>query len=150
MFRDWTKIYVSYRRNFPHFNRENNAINESYFGYEEEATIGVSIPPSHLFLDDGYNDIEDIELDNLNELSTTNNNVSKILNKETLAPLFDDIARDIDDYLKETSFKMEQLIKLYRQNSLPGFDDKSHDARKFEDLSISVLQLFQKKFFLIL
>lgn len=94
--------------------------------------------------------MEDIELDNLNELSTTNNNVSKILNKETLPPLFVDIARDIDDYLKETSFKMEQLIKLYRQNSLPGFDDKSHDARKFEDLSISVLQLFQKNFFLIL
>ena len=150
MFRDRTNLYVSYRRTFPHFNREDNVVSGSRIGYDEESNLGTSIYPSDPLLDDGSNNMEDIELDNLNELSTTNNDISKRLNRGTLPPLFVDIARDIDDYLKETSFKMEQLIKLYRQNSLPGFDDKSHDARKFEDLSISVLQLFQKNFFLIL
>ena len=144
MFRDRTNLYVSYRRTFPHFNRENNVVSGSRIGYDEESNLGTSIYPSDPLLDDGYNNMEDIELDNLNELSTTNNDISKRLHRGTLPPLFVDIARDIDGYLKETSFKMEQLMKLYRQNSLPGFDDKTHDAREIEDLSVSVLQLFQK------
>lgn len=144
MFRDRTNLYVSYRRTFPHFARESKDADKTHIDYDEESNLGTSIPLSDPFLDNGYDNIEDIELDNLTELNTTNNDVSKRLNRGTLPPLFVDIARDIDDYLKETSLKMEQLMKLYRQNSLPGFDDKSHDAREIEDLSVSILQLFQQ------
>ena len=144
MFRDRTNLYVSYRRTFPHFNRESTVIGKPRLRYDEESNLGVSISPSDPFLNDAYNNMEDIELNNLTELNTTNNDVSRRLNRRTLPPLFVDIARDIDDYLKETSLKMEQLMKLYRQNSLPGFDDKSYDAKEIEDLSVSILQLFQQ------
>lgn len=38
----------------------------------------------------------------------------------------------------------EQLAKVYRKNSLPGFEDKSHDEALIEDLSFKVIQMLQK------
>ena len=34
--------------------------------------------------------------------------------------------------------------KVYRKNSLPGFEDKSHDEALIEDLSFKVIQMLQK------
>lgn len=137
MFRDRTNLYVSYRRTFPHYSRDSHGGNGP-FGDDAESTFDP-MSPTDPFLDDEHNHMDDIELDNFDELHTTQRK-----NKGTLPPLFVDIARDIDDYLKEVSFNMEQLMKLYRKNSLPGFDDKTHDEKEIEDLSLRILQNFQK------
>ncbi|CAL9730481.1 t-SNARE affecting a late Golgi compartment protein 2 [Monosporozyma unispora] len=137
MFRDRTNLYVSYRRTFPHYNRESYGRNDPFGDNAESAFDPLS--PTDPFLDDEHNHMDDIELDNLDELQTTRRK-----NRDTLPPLFVDIARDIDDYLSEVSLDMEQLMKLYRKNSLPGFDDKTHDEKEIEDLSLKILQYFQK------
>lgn len=110
--------------------------------YDLEGSNFALGSPTDPFLDDEHNQMEDIELDNLDEMHSTLPGQSR--NKDTLPPLFVDIARDVDDYLKEVNVKMEQLMKLYRKNSLPGFDDKTHDEKEIEDLSLSVLQFFQR------
>lgn len=80
------------------------------------------------------------------ENPTMGSNGLKVDKLNTLPPLFVDIARDIDDYLKEIETLLEQLIKLYRKNSLPGFEDKSPDEQEIESVSFQVLQLFQKSY----
>lgn len=142
MFRDRTNLYVSYRRTFPHYNN-----GSSQFGGYNDQESGLSpMSPTDPFLDgmdDEHNHMEDIELDTFDGMKSPNlNNRNGKFN--TLPPLFVDIARDIDDYLKEVSHYMEQLMKLYRKNSLPGFDDKTHDEKEIEDISFKILQYFQK------
>lgn len=62
----------------------------------------------------------------------------------TLPPVFIDVAQDIDEYLGRIREHMTKLHKLYQKNSLPGFEDKTHDEKIIEDLSYQVIQLFQK------
>lgn len=64
----------------------------------------------------------------------------------TLPPLFVDIARDIDEYLHEIETFLEHLMKLYRKNSLPGFEDKTPDEQEIEKISLDILQLFQRSY----
>lgn len=62
----------------------------------------------------------------------------------TLPPVFIDVAQDIDEYLGRAREQMNKLHKLYQKNSLPGFEDKTHDEKVIEELSYQVIQLFQK------
>lgn len=71
-------------------------------------------------------------------------NMSSQKGTEALPPLFVDLTQDVDEHLLQVDRLMAQLSKLYRKNSLPGFQDKSHDEKEIEDLSYQVIQLFQK------
>lgn len=66
--------------------------------------------------------------------------------RDYLPPAFVDLTQDVDDYLVEVQSLMKQLSKLYQKNSLPGFEDKSHDEKEIEALSYEVIQLFQKSY----
>ncbi|CCF59979.1 hypothetical protein KAFR_0I01990 [Kazachstania africana CBS 2517] len=118
MFRDRTNLFLSYRRTFSHFadslGTKNNNINDEFVG-----------------------DGNDIELESYPMITHNQEN-------NTLPPLFVDIARDIDEYLDQTNRRMEQLMKLYRKNSLPGFEDNTKDEKMIEELSIKILELFQR------
>lgn len=65
---------------------------------------------------------------------------------DALPPQFVDITLDIDEYLVQVNRLVGQLTKLYRKNSLPGFQDKSHDEKEIEELSYKIIQLFQKSY----
>ena len=130
MFRDRSNLFVSYRRTFPHSTGSVSS---------PSVTRPLGSPSKYdPFLVDDTN----IELGNyplLGEHEEGKNN-------DKMPPLFVDIARDIDTYLSEIDGLMERLVKLYRKNSLPGFEDKSHDEELIENLSLEVLQLFQRSY----
>ncbi|GMM55148.1 Tlg2 protein [Maudiozyma humilis] len=133
MFRDRTNLFISYRRTFPRFG-------------DSLASTGSTSNTNDHFLEDEI-ELEDFPMTHGNsENPTMGSNGLKVDKLNTLPPLFVDIARDIDDYLKEIETLLEQLIKLYRKNSLPGFEDKSPDEQEIESVSFQVLQLFQKSY----
>lgn len=117
MFRDRTNLFLSYRRTFPH--------NANFSGLNR----GKDDP----FMDGN----EDEEAFPMVDMAPNNG-------RDVLPPSFVDLTQDVDDYLSEVQGLMKQLSKLYQKNSLPGFEDKSHDEREIEDLSYQVIQLFQK------
>lgn len=119
MFRDRTNLFLSYRRTFPHtasFGRSKGAKDDPFMGNNEDEEAFPMV--------DMNNDLV----------------------SDSLPPAFYDMAQDIDDYLSEIQNLMKQLSKLYQKNSLPGFEDKSHDEREIEDVSYQVIQLFQKSY----
>lgn len=131
MFRDRTNLFISYRRTFPRF-RDSLASTSSNYNNNDT------------FLED------EIELENFPMINdddeVTDSHKLKTSGLNTLPPLFVDMARDIDEYLKEIDVHLEQLVKLYRKNYLPGFEDKTHDEKEIEGLSFNILQLFQRSY----
>ncbi|CCC67448.1 hypothetical protein NCAS_0A08900 [Naumovozyma castellii] len=123
MFRDRTNLFLSYRRTFPH-----NA---------QFSTIGSGRKPFQDNENVGDLDLEAYPMVDMDSTSSS----GKL---DTLPPLFVEIARDIDEYLIEVASLMGKLTKLYKKNSLPGFEDKSRDESVIEDLSYKVIQNFQK------
>ncbi|XDT14720.1 t-SNARE coiled-coil homology domain profile [Nakaseomyces glabratus] len=119
MFRDRTNLYLSYRRTFPH----NVRLSSTYRDDSDKATTEFDI---------------DNEAYPMIEMGVHSKG------KNTLPPVFIDIARDIDDYLDKVREHTAKLHKLYQKNSLPGFEDKTHDEKLIEDISFKVIQLFQK------
>lgn len=61
-----------------------------------------------------------------------------------LPPQFMDFTEQIDEHLKSAETQMIQLTKLYRKNSLPGFEDKTSDEQEIEELSYRIIKLFQQ------
>lgn len=117
MFRDRTNLYLSYRRTFPH----NPRPSMTRFRDEQDKTVDFDV---------------DSEAYPMVDMESTKRN--------TLPPGFIDVAQDIDEYLDSARSHMNKLHKLYQKNSLPGFEDKTHDEKVIEDLSYQVIQLFQK------
>lgn len=114
MFRDRTNLFLSYRRTFPHNAKFN---------------VRSSEGKMNTFLDE----MDDEEAFPMVEMSG-----------DVLPPRFVDLTQDIDENLSQVERLMKQLNGLYRKNSLPGFEDKSHDEKEIEDLSYQVIQLFQR------
>ncbi|SMN18970.1 similar to Saccharomyces cerevisiae YOL018C TLG2 Syntaxin-like t-SNARE that forms a complex with Tlg1p and Vti1p and mediates fusion of endosome-derived vesicles with the late Golgi [Maudiozyma saulgeensis] len=136
MFRDRTNLFISYRRTFPRFGDslmstepypKNNNNNDTFLDDEIEME---SYPMMNEDIDGGQEKDGKLKTDRLN----------------TLPPLFVDIARDIDEYLHEIETLLEHLMKLYRKNSLPGFEDKTPDEQEIEKISLNILQLFQRSY----
>ena len=139
MFRDRTNLFISYRRTFPRF------------GDSLMSTDPQSHSSNHnkdTFLDDEI-ELEDYPMFNENSESSGPNGNLKRDGLNTLPPLFVDIARDIDEYINEIEVLLEHLMKLYRKNSLPGFEDKTPDEQEIEGTSFKILQLFQKSYTVI-
>lgn len=127
MFRDKTNLFISFRRTFPHTgNLKRTTVNE----------LGTPLLHSDLL-----NDEYDMEMGEFGYSHEDQFDSGKLL-----PPLFIDIAHDIDGFLSEIELQMEQLMKLYRKNALPGFDDKTHDTQLIEDISLKILQFFQKSY----
>ncbi|EDO14587.1 hypothetical protein Kpol_295p3 [Vanderwaltozyma polyspora DSM 70294] len=120
MFRDRTNLFLSYRRTFPHNTSKYSTSNR-----------GSKI--------DRYEDFDDEMFPMMDD--DTDEGQDRV---DLLPPPFLDLAEDIDEYLHETDKLMKQLSKLYKKNSLPGFEDKSHDEKEIEEISFNVTQLFQK------
>lgn len=118
MFRDRTNLFLSYRRTFPHHARFSTRSNDSK-------------------VDPFQEELDDEEAFPMVDMSGEGR-------KNLLPPRFVDLVQDIDDNLEQVERLMKQLNSLYRKNSLPGFEDKSHDEKEIEDLSYQVIQLFQK------
>ena len=121
MFRDRTNLFIAYRRTFPHhggpFSVE--AVGGSTFDKqpeEEEGLIGHSP-----YKDDENETIEMTQLPpNMLEL------------EEDSEAVLSGLVRDIND-----------LGKLYRDNMLPGFNDKSEDEAKINEMSMKITKKFQ-------
>lgn len=128
MFRDRTNLYISYRRTFPHRGQLKRTTNE----------LGTPLLQSDIFSDE-----YDMEM---GEFNNSDDDLNQFKSGKLLPPLFIDIARDIDGFMTEIDNQMEQLMKLYRKNALPGFDDKTHDTQLIEDISLKILQYFQKSY----
>lgn len=136
MFRDRTNLFISYRRTFPRF------------GDSLMSTDPQGNNPNYnkdTFLDDEI-ELEDYPMFNDNSDGPGQNGNLKKDGLNTLPPLFVDIARDIDEYITEIETLLEHLMKLYRKNSLPGFEDKTPDEQEIEGTSFKILQLFQKSY----
>lgn len=122
MFRDRTNLFLSYRRTFPH--------NRSF----------------HTTVQDPFADPPDLE-----NGSTLNNDDDEAYpmmdmssSKRTpLPPKFFDYTQQIDENLSNVNQQMVQLAKLYRKNSLPGFQDKTHDEKEIEEISYDIIKAFQ-------
>ncbi|CAI4052815.1 hypothetical protein SUVZ_15G1340 [Saccharomyces uvarum] len=128
MFRDRTNLFLSYRRTFPH---------------------NITIPSGKAPLSDD----RDIEMGSYPMADMSHDISARLMDGQdskrgssgdALPPIFIDIAQDVDDYLLEVRRLSEQLAKVYRKNSLPGFEDKSHDEALIEDLSFKVIQMLQR------
>ncbi|QLG72087.1 hypothetical protein HG535_0C04410 [Zygotorulaspora mrakii] len=117
MFRDRTNLFLSYRRTFPH-----------NIKYTRTNTLDKG------GLLESQDDTEDFQMVDMSPRHMS----------DVLPPHFVDLTLDIDEYLVQVERLMSQLTKLYRKNSLPGFQDKSHDENEIEDISYKVIQLFQK------
>ncbi|SCV04961.1 LANO_0G15434g1_1 [Lachancea nothofagi CBS 11611] len=120
MFRDRTNLFLSYRRTFPHNHRHQKSnAHESFFDIEEGG------------LDESFPMI------NMGETS------------QGPSSRFTDLTQEIDGNLKQAESQMLQLTKLYRKNSLPGFEDKAADEQEIEDLSFRIIQFFQRCYTII-
>lgn len=128
MFRDRTNLFLSYRRSFPH----NITFSSGKAPLGDDQDIEMGTYPM-------MNMSHDISARLTDERKNKHENHS-----DALPPIFIDIAQDVDDYLLEVRRLSEQLAKVYRKNSLPGFEDKSHDEALIEDLSFKVIQMLQK------
>lgn len=117
MFRDRTNLFLSYRRTFPH--------NASF-------SVRPSDGKTNPFLDE----VEDEEAFPMVDMSGAKADV--------LPPRFVDLTEEIVENLGQIERLIKQLNGLYRKNSLPGFEDKSHDEKEIEDLSYQIIQLFQR------
>lgn len=118
MFRDRTNLYLSYRRTFPRnlrYSRSTAVKNEQSYD-----------------LENGNVDFEMETFVNGEDAHTG-----------LLPPLYVEIAREIDTHLSHVKSKSVQLAKLYKNNSLPGFEDRTNDEKLIEDLSFQVIKLFQ-------
>lgn len=115
MFRDRTNLFLSYRRTFPHNARYSSS--------------------SRGLFEDPFAD-QDEEAYPMQEVGAKSS--------DALPPSFVDITQEVDENLAEIDHLMVQLSKLYRKNSLPGFEDKSHDEKEIESLSFKLIQLFQR------
>ncbi|QLL33932.1 hypothetical protein HG536_0F02570 [Torulaspora globosa] len=118
MFRDRTNLFLSYRRTFPHNAR-----------FSIRSNDGKTNP----FLDE----VEDEEAFPMVDMSDANKG-------DVLPPRFVDLTQEVVDNLDQVERLMKQLNGLYRKNSLPGFEDKSHDEKEIEQLSYQIIQLFQR------
>ncbi|CAI4051111.1 hypothetical protein SKDZ_15G1360 [Saccharomyces kudriavzevii ZP591] len=127
MFRDRTNLFLSYRRTFPH---NITFPSRAPLGDDRDIEMG-SYPMADL-----SHDISARLMDERENKDTSHS--------DALPPIFIDIAQDVDDYLFEVRRLSEQLARVYRKNSLPGFDDKSHDEALVEDLSFKIIQILQK------
>ena len=124
MFRDRTNLFLSYRRTFPH--------SAKYSTYSKGANF------------DSYSDEDDLSRadETVPMIDLEANQVGS--GADSLPPSFIDLTYDIDEYLMKIEHLMKQLAKLYKKNSLPGFEDKSHDEKEIEEVSFDVTQLFQR------
>ncbi|SCU91078.1 LAME_0E11188g1_1 [Lachancea meyersii CBS 8951] len=115
MFRDRTNLFLSYRRTFPRtYERTKSSEPDSFFDIEENGA-----DESHPMIDMGES-------------------------SQSPSSVFTSLTQDIDRSLAEAESQMLQLTKLYRKNSLPGFEDKATDEQEIEDLSMRIIQLFQR------
>ncbi|SCU99028.1 LADA_0H17084g1_1 [Lachancea dasiensis] len=115
MLRDRTNLFLSYRRTFPHPSRYNSNHERNAFSDLEDGAAEESHP--------------------MINMGTTS---------ESPPTQFLGLTGVIDDNLKQAESKMLQLTKLYRKNSLPGFEDKAADEQEIEELSYSIIQLYQR------
>ncbi|KAG0660385.1 hypothetical protein C6P45_001590 [Maudiozyma exigua] len=136
MFRDRTNLFISYRRTFPRFG-------DTLMSTEPHGNSPNNNKDTFL---DGEIELEDYPMFNDNADDSEQNGNLKTDGLNTLPPLFVDIARDIDEYINEIETLLEHLMKLYRKNSLPGFEDKTPDEQEIEATSFKILQLFQKSY----
>lgn len=120
MFRDRTNLFIAYRRTFPHhggpFSDNTGGSTFDRLSEEEEGLIGQS----------PYKDDENETI----EMSQLPPNMMK-LQQESEAML-NGLVQDIND-----------LGKLYRNNMLPGFNDKSEDEAKINKVSMKITKKFQ-------
>ncbi|CCH59933.1 hypothetical protein TBLA_0C01180 [Henningerozyma blattae CBS 6284] len=136
MFRDRTNLFLSYRRTFPHNTNYNLITTHGLEDYGGALENGIHDEESYPMIDMNTTSNTGVKsTDGSNLLSTTT---------ETMPPEFVGYTNDIDEYLLQAARLMESLGKLYRKNSLPGFEDKSHDEQEIEDLSYRITQYFQR------
>ena len=128
MFRDRTNLFLSYRRTFPH--NITFSSGKAPLGNDRDIEMG-----SYPMVNMSHDISARLEDERKKEYESRS---------DSLPPIFIDIAQDVDDYLLEVRRLSEQLAKVYRKNSLPGFEDKSHDEALIEDLSFKVIQMLQK------
>ncbi|SCU98066.1 LAFA_0G15412g1_1 [Lachancea sp. 'fantastica'] len=115
MFRDRTNLFLSYRRTFPRsYQRTKGNENDSFFDIEESG-----LEESHPMIDMGGT-------------------------SHSPSTLFVELTEEIDRNLEHVESHMLQLTRLYRKNSLPGFDDKTEDEQEIEELGLRIIQLFQR------
>ncbi|CEP62214.1 t-SNARE syntaxin TLG2 LALA0_S05e00408g [Lachancea lanzarotensis] len=115
MFRDRTNLFLSYRRTFPRsYQRPKSNDTNSFF------------------------DIEDSGLDETHPMIDMRDAA------QSPSSLFVEPTEEIDRNLEQVEPRMLQLTRLYRKNSLPGFDDKTEDEQEIEELGLQIIQLFQR------
>ncbi|CCE61336.1 hypothetical protein TPHA_0A02530 [Tetrapisispora phaffii CBS 4417] len=129
MFRERTNLYLSYRRTFPHFNRVSTISDEEFEIYSDGSEADD---------DSGGNTEHHALLD-----IEANPRAHKKRNRNYI-PKFILMTDDIDSNIQQIEKLMQKLSKLYKKNSLPGFEDKSHDEDEIEEISFDITKYFQK------
>lgn len=121
MFRDRTNLFIAYRRTFPHHGGpfSDEAVGGSTFDKQPEEEEGLI----------GHSPYKDDENETI-EMTQLPPNMLKL--EEESEAVLSGLVRDIND-----------LGKLYRNNMLPGFNDKSEDEAKINEMSMKITKKFQ-------
>ncbi|ODQ64269.1 t-SNARE [Nadsonia fulvescens var. elongata DSM 6958] len=113
MYRDRTKLYISYRQSYSHHPQSTGSIgfrSNSLANDEEQQGLMT-----------GSDDQDAIEL-------------------SSLPPAWIDIGDEVNEMLTETKKKITELDTLHKRNILPGFDDRSHEEKEIESLTLQITQ----------
>lgn len=118
MFRDRTNLFLSYRQGYPHHPK---ALSGGVFTDDlmtmpdEQQGLMVAAPADEF----------GIEMDNL-------------------PPSWVDISDQVDEILAEVKEKCQILEGFHKKNMLPGFDDRTHEEERIEQLTFEITSALHK------
>ncbi|ODV97517.1 hypothetical protein PACTADRAFT_29086, partial [Pachysolen tannophilus NRRL Y-2460] len=133
MFRDRTNLYISYRRTYPHHHALDHETSSRFDSFpEEEGLIGIRNGNSH-------------DNDNGSFIGGEGDSIGTDgIELKPLPPRFVDFSAEVEENLSFIETKINELNFLYKKNLLPGFNDRTEDNKKIDDLNFVITKNFQK------
>ncbi|KZT57752.1 t-SNARE [Calocera cornea HHB12733] len=95
-------------------------------------------------LDDHYGAREDLADDEQEGLMGVGDRAHATIDMETLPPKWVDISDQVEETLRDTARKINELDKLQAKHVLPGFVDRSAEEREIEALGTDITRDFRR------
>ncbi|ETN39615.1 uncharacterized protein HMPREF1541_05841 [Cyphellophora europaea CBS 101466] len=123
--RDRTNLYISYRQSYAHHPAKRPRFGGASNGFADQSDETRGLMSTGAYDGDG----------------------DAVIEMDLLPPRWVDVQEEVDEILKEITFKAAKLDKLHSKHVLPGFDDehvKQQEEREIEALTQQITRGFQE------